>query len=226
MKKIVAALLTPPSCRPLFACTVLTLFLSVLDRDSQVEKVCGSFSVVHILNAHTHTHHELHVTDGAAGPRPCSACPCPSASLSTRYPPQCPCQSEIQPTSPLRCAPTNLLREITYLFCSLDCCCRICINSCSSQQSHGTLEKIDMPRKRAAGTARVALTRRQNSNVAPHKPLVVSLRHRPRTRSRPARGPTESTNVAVVEGPVDAEDETTKVVAVQLECRRAQRTRR
>ena len=85
MKKIVTALLTPPSCRPLFACTVLTLFLRVLDRDSQVEKVCGSFSVVHILNAHTHTHHELHVTDGATGHRPCSACPSPSASLSTRY---------------------------------------------------------------------------------------------------------------------------------------------
>ena len=55
---------------------------------------------------------------------------------------------------------------------------------------------------RAARTARVELTRGPNSNVTPLEPLVVSLRLRPRTRSRPVRGATESTNVAVVVGAV------------------------
>ena len=120
MKTIVAALLTPPSCQPLVACTVLTLLLSVLDRDSQDVKVCGTFSVVHILNSR-----KLHVTDGAAGRHSSSACPCTSASMSTRCLPRCPCQSEIQPPSPPRVAPTTVSREVSYLFCSLDRFCTI-----------------------------------------------------------------------------------------------------
>ena len=123
--------------------TVLTLPLCVLVRDSQVVKVCGSFSVVNILNPHTHKHimnfMSLMVLLALV-----------HAVLALAHLPvsrpdafsRCPCQSEIQP--PLRAAPTKLSREIAYLFCSMDRCCKVS-PTLFSQQSHGTLEKVDMP---------------------------------------------------------------------------------
>ena len=41
------------ACRPLVVGMVLSLFLSVLDRDAHVVEVWGNFSIVHIHNART-----------------------------------------------------------------------------------------------------------------------------------------------------------------------------
>ena len=114
-----------------------TTFLSAARRlhssDSTLERVGSSLSSRESMRdfqrrsypQFSHTHTKLHVTDGAAGWHSSSACPCASASQSTRCLHRCPCQSEIQPRSPLRPASTKLSLEMFYLLCSLDRCCRI-----------------------------------------------------------------------------------------------------